>query len=80
MEALSAGKFGDLAPSLQSPQNVRVSEQPRTYPMKLTRKREEEIVERVDQKVLSPVRNDRNSADSVDEPLAGMRYALYNSF
>jgi hypothetical protein len=30
--------------------------------------------------VLSPVRNDRNSADSVDEPLAGMRYALYNSF
>jgi hypothetical protein len=30
--------------------------------------------------LLSPVRNDRNSADSVDEPLAGMRYALYNSF
>jgi hypothetical protein len=30
--------------------------------------------------MLSPVRNDRNSADSVDEPLAGMRYALYNSF
>jgi hypothetical protein len=48
--------------------------------MKPTSKREEEIVERVDQKVLSPVRNDRNSADSVDEPLAGMRYALYNSF
>ena len=31
-------------------------------------------------RLLSPVRNDRNSADSVDEPLAGMRYALYNSF